>query len=110
MGRIRRARQLRSDSTNAERLLWSELRDRRLMGLKFRRQRPVGPYILDFLCVDRKLVIEPDGGQHQQRIECDGRRTRWLESEGYTVLRFWNHEVFEDIDSVLSSILLILEG
>ena len=110
MKRIRRARQLRGNSTNAERLLWSKLRDRRLMGLKFRRQRPMGPYILDFLCVERKLVIELDGGQHQQRIEYDGRRTRWLRSRAYTVLRFWNNEVLEDIDAVIDSILLVLRG
>ena len=110
MEEICRARQFRENSTNAERLLWSKLRDRRLMGLKFRRQRPIGPYILDFLCVERKLVIELDGGQHQQRIEYDGRRTRWLRSQGYTVLRFWNNEVLEDVDAVLNSILLVLKG
>ena len=70
----------------------------------------MGPYILDFICIERKLVIELDGGQHQQRIEYDGRRTRWLRSQGYTVLRFWNNEVLEDIDAVLNSILLVLRG
>ena len=109
MKQIRRARELRENSTDAERLLWFELRDRKLMGLKFRRQRPMGPYILDFLCIERKFVIELDGGQHQQRTEYDGRRTRWLRSQGYTVLRFWNNEVLEDIDAVLDSILLSLK-
>ena len=79
------------------------------MGIKFRRQRPIGPYIVDFLCVERKLVIELDGGQHQERTEYDGRRTRWLRSQGYSVLRFWNDEVLEDMDAVFESILLVVE-
>ncbi len=104
-----RARQLRRDATDAEQLLWSVLRDRQLGGDKFRRQTPIGAYIVDFLCMQRRLVIELDGSQHQQRADSDRERTEFLESLGYRVLRFWNNDVFDDLASVVDAIRLELE-
>ena len=109
MNRTSRARQLRRDSTDAEQRLWSVLRDRQLAGDKVRRQTPIGPYIADFLCMQRRLVIELDGGQHQQRADSDRERTRFLESRGYRVLRFWNNDVFDDLESVVDAIRLELQ-
>ncbi len=109
MNRTSRARQLRRDSTDAEQRLWSVLRDRQLGGDKFRRQTPIGPYIVDFLCMQRRLVIELDGGQHQQRADSDQERTEFLETLGYRVLRFWNHDVFDDLESVVDAIRLELQ-
>ncbi|MXY79836.1 MAG: endonuclease domain-containing protein [Chloroflexi bacterium] len=109
MHRTSRARQLRRDATDAEQRLWSVLRDRQLAGDKFRRQTPIGPYIADFLCMQRRLVIELDGGQHQQRADSDRERTRFLESRGYRVLRFWNNDVFDDLESVVDAIRLELQ-
>ncbi|MCK0196806.1 DUF559 domain-containing protein [Ancylobacter sp. 6x-1] len=101
--RIARARRLHRDQTEVERLLWSRLRDRRLAGWKFRRQVPVGPYVVDFLCADAKLVIELDGGHHTP--EADAERTRMIEADGYLVIRFWNNDVLENLDGVLRRIL-----
>jgi very-short-patch-repair endonuclease len=94
------ARQLRHNQTDAEKLLWSKLRNRALNGNKFRRQVPVGNYIADFLCLDAMLIVELDGGQHAEQQEYDQRRTHWLESQGFRVLRFWNNEVLTNIDGV----------
>lgn len=99
MDGIKRARALRRSSTDAENLLWSRLRNRQFHNLKFRRQVPLGRYIVDFYCHDLRLVIELDGGQHSEEV--DRQRTEWLESEGYRVVRFWNHEVMGNIDGVL---------
>ena len=96
-----RARDLRKSSTKAERALWSQLRDRQLDGHKFRRQQPIGPYIVDFFCLERNLVVEVDGGQHAPEV--DERRTAFLEGAGYRVLRFWNEEVLESMDGVLQT-------
>ena len=98
------ARVLRKNSTDAERCLWSRLRGRRLEGVKVRRQQILGPYVVDFLCLEPKLVIEVDGGQHAERISNDLQRTEYLKVLGYRVLLFWNHEVLEDPDAVLESI------
>ena len=98
-----RARLLRRNMTDAERTLWRSLR-RGQLGHKFRRQRPVGRYIVDFACLYPRLIVEVDGGQHQWRTTQDLERTRQLESAGYTVLRFWNNEVLEETDSVLEHI------
>ncbi|MDO9468725.1 MAG: endonuclease domain-containing protein [Thiobacillus sp.] len=98
------ARQLRSKQTDAETLLWSRLRAHRLFGLKFRRQQPIGVYIVDFLCPEKKLIVELDGGQHQERADYDSNRDAWLESEGYVVLRYWNNEVMENLEGVLEDI------
>jgi very-short-patch-repair endonuclease len=95
-----RARSLRRKMTETERLLWSKLRNRRFGQFKFRRQIPLGHYIVDFVCFDRRLVLELGGGQHTLQREYDATRTRWLEEQGFRVVRFWNHELREDKDAV----------
>jgi very-short-patch-repair endonuclease len=104
-----RARALRTAPTDAESLLWYHLRDRRLAGHKFRRQRPVGPYFADFACLEAKLVIELDGGQHVDATEYDQRRTELMKAEGFRVLRFWNNEVLAQTEAVLETILRALQ-
>jgi len=106
------ARELRKNMTDAERRLWSALRRRELGGWKFRRQAPVGPYIIvDFVCFEKKVVIELDGGQHaEQQKAYDAVRTRWLTTEGFSIVRFWNHQVFEELDDVLEAIWHTLGG
>ncbi|HSC18184.1 MAG TPA: DUF559 domain-containing protein [Rhizomicrobium sp.] len=101
------ARSLRSKSTEAERKLWHCLRDKRLCGFKFRRQQPIGPYIVDFYCSGAKLIVELDGSQHGdgRRPICDLQLTRWLETRGYAVIRFWNTDVLNDSDYALGCIL-----
>jgi very-short-patch-repair endonuclease len=103
------ARRLRRDSTDAERTLWLQLRDRRLEGWKFRRQVSIDPYIIDFLCLDAKLVIEVDGGQHDENRAKDEVRTRFLEGFGLRVIRFWNHEVLGNLEGVRERILIELK-
>jgi very-short-patch-repair endonuclease len=98
-------RKLRHNMTDAERKLWSILRGRQIEGLKFRRQHPFENYILDFVCLDEKIVIEVDGGQHQERFTEDSIRTRALENAGFRVLRFWNHEVLQQCEAVAEQIL-----
>jgi very-short-patch-repair endonuclease len=103
---LARVRQLRQDSTDAESLLWRLLRDRQLDGWKFRRQHPIGKYILDFYCHQARLAIELDGGQHAEPEQAchDAERTRALETEGIRVLRFWNHAVLKHTNAVLQEI------
>jgi len=96
------ATRLRRYMTDAERKLWLTLRDRRLDGFKFRRQSTVGLYVVDFLCVEARLIVEVDGGQHSETV--DAVRTRYLEERGYSVLRFWNNEVLENLEGVLQTI------
>ena len=98
----KRARELRTTMTDAERALWHALRARQL-GARFRRQAPIGPYIADFACLERKLVIEIDGGQHAES-EYDVVRDGWLRQHGYRVLRYWNHEVLGNIAGVAEAI------
>tara|TARA_R110002094_G_C4831079_1_gene205456 strand:- start:76 stop:462 length:387 start_codon:yes stop_codon:yes gene_type:complete len=98
------ARALRREQTPAEARLWSRLRNGNLMGIKFRRQVPVGPYIADFLSRQARLVVEADGGQHGEQEAYDAARTRFLEFRGYRVLRFWNHYILTDIDAVMEAI------
>jgi len=95
-----RARSLRKNMTDAERLLWAKLRNRRFSGFKFRRQVPLGPFIADFACFERRLILELDGGQHTLQRGYDAARTRWLEEHGFRVVRFWNHELFEEGEAV----------
>jgi very-short-patch-repair endonuclease len=90
--------------TDAEQRLWSALRAHRLDGLSFRRQAPIGSFIVDFVCHERRLIIEIDGGQHAES-ERDVERDRWLASKGYRVLRFWNSDVLRNRDSVLQVIV-----
>jgi very-short-patch-repair endonuclease len=106
----RKAGVLRKNQTDAERLLWRHLRDRRLAGHKFRRQHPIGAFIADFVCIERRLVIELDGGQHVLQIEDDNRRSLYLKSKGYGVVRFWNDEVLKETQAVLEAILRIVES
>jgi very-short-patch-repair endonuclease len=100
-----RARILRKNSTEAENQLWYFLRKRNFNNFKFRRQYVIDQYIVDFICIRKKLIIELDGGQHATDICYDERRTALLKSKGYTVLRFWNNEVFTEIEGVLGTIL-----
>jgi very-short-patch-repair endonuclease len=99
------ARNLRSNSTDSEIKLWFRLKNRQLKNFKFRRQAPVGKYIVDFICHEKGLVVEVDGGQHMDASKADGMRTVWLESHGYRVIRFWNNQVLEETDAVLQEIL-----
>ena len=96
-----RARQLRTELTATEQLLWSRLRRRQMAGYKFRRQQVLGPYIVDFVCLEKKLVIELDGGQHTEQRQYDQSRTRWLEPREFLVLRFWHNQVFQELEGVL---------
>ncbi|HJP97679.1 MAG TPA: endonuclease domain-containing protein [Rhodanobacteraceae bacterium] len=103
-------RRLRAAPTEAERLLWRRLCGRQLGDCKFRRQHPFGDYILDFVCLERRLVVELDGSQHAENVEADRTRTLFLEQAGFLVLRFWNNQVFEDIEGVLEAIWQELHG
>jgi very-short-patch-repair endonuclease len=100
MANRERARHLRKNLTDAERLVWGKLRSRRFAGYKFRRQMPLGAFIVDFVCLQRRLILELDGGQHSEQLRYDEARTAWLNSQGFEVLRFWNHEVFEDWETI----------
>ena len=98
------ARQLRRNLTEAEHVLWRHLRLRQLDGHKFRRQQPIGPYIVDFICLETRLIVELDGGQHSNQTASDAERSAWLETQGFRVMRFWNHEVLQNIEAVKESI------
>ncbi|MGE0581877.1 MAG: endonuclease domain-containing protein [Steroidobacteraceae bacterium] len=100
------ARRLRRNTTDAERTLWLHLRCRGLAQARFRRQHPIGPYVVDFACLEHRLVIELDGGHHGHARfkELDTKRTAWLESRGFRVIRFWNHDVLHRTESVLAMI------
>ncbi|MHB8819855.1 MAG: endonuclease domain-containing protein [Bellilinea sp.] len=99
------ARELRKNMTPTEYKLWGMLRSKQLQGIKFRRQHPIGIYIVDFCAPQQKLVIELDGNQHGEKIKADEIRTRYLNSRGYRVIRFWNYEVETNLDGVLMIIL-----
>lgn len=103
----KQARQLRRESTEAEHILWTELRNRRFQGIKFRRQHNVGSYIADFISLSNHIIIEVDGGQHDKKDAriYDALRTKYLEGEGYRVLRFWNSDVVNNLEGVLALIL-----
>ncbi|MBY5369046.1 DUF559 domain-containing protein [Rhizobium laguerreae] len=103
------ARTLRRNETEEEYHLWSDLRARRLNGYKFARQVPLGPFIVDFLCREQRLIVEVDGFQHADSTS-DQRRTEWLNVNGYFVLRFWNREISRERRSVLETILAALQG
>ncbi|PXA89934.1 endonuclease [Caulobacter sp. D4A] len=112
MNRTAMARRLRRDQTDAERLLWSVLRGRRLDGFKFRRQVPIDRYVADFVCVEARLIVELDGGQHAEDAgrAYDAARTEVLEACGYVVLRFWNDAVRYELDGVGDEILSVLRA
>ena len=101
-----KAKALRTNQTDAEQRLWYYLRAHRFLGLKFKRQKPIGRYIVDFVCMERGLIVEVDGGQHAENMKYDQQRDAWLRSQGYAVLRFWNKEVMQQLESVLESIRL----
>jgi ATP-dependent helicase HrpA/adenine-specific DNA-methyltransferase len=100
-----RARELRRNASDAELRLWSRLRGGQIDGVRFRRQQPIGPYIVDFFCPAAGLIIEVDGGQHADEAPT---RQRWLESNGYRVIRFWNNEVLTNTDGVMQLIAAAL--
>ena len=99
-----RARRLRENQTDVESKLWSRLRDRQLSSVKFRRQHPIGPFIVDFCCLERGLIVELDGGQHAKRNAADNQRTKFFEGLGYRTLRFWNNDVLSNFEGVLERI------
>jgi very-short-patch-repair endonuclease len=101
------AKKLRKEMTNAERALWRQLRAKQFEDLKFRRQQPISDYIVDFVCFEKKLIIEVDGGQHVENEESDRERTKWLAERGYQVIRFWNHDVLRNCTGVMERIMEI---
>ena len=105
-GQVGFARELRQKHTDAERALWMKLRNRQVEGVKFRRQQPVGPYIVDFASLQRRLIIEIDGGQHNEERtrQRDEERTMGLKERGYRIVRFWNNEVLTNLEGVLERI------
>ena len=102
------ARSLRWNATDAERLLWKHLRRRKVDGFRFRRQRPFGPYVCDFICLEAKLVVELDGSQHAETTDYDARRDHFIRSHGFRVLRFWHGHVTADMEAVLDTIFAAL--
>jgi very-short-patch-repair endonuclease len=103
---VHRAKELRQSETEAEQIIWSWLRAKKLKGVKFRRQEPIGTYVVDFVSFEKKLIIEIDGGQHnfEETKTNDDARTAWLESQGFRVIRYWNNEVASNLDGVLTQI------
>ena len=99
------ARALRRRMTDADKLMWSKLRGRWFEGVKFKRQKPIAGYVVDFVALDLKFVVEIDGGQHSERAAADAARTRVLEEAGYHVMRLWNHDVLGNIDGVLEALV-----
>jgi very-short-patch-repair endonuclease len=95
-----RARELRKNLTEAEHMLWRHLRLRQLGGCKFRRQQPIGKYIVDFVCFEKRLIVEVDGGQHSGNINYDSERDAWLEKQEFSVLRFWDNQVLKEMEAV----------
>ncbi|MEO8327914.1 MAG: DUF559 domain-containing protein, partial [Nitrospirota bacterium] len=104
------AGRLRRDQTDAEQTLWRHLRSRQIKGVKFRRQHPIERYVVDFCCLEEKLIVELDGGQHLEQDEADQRRTDELKELGFRVLRFWNDDVLTKTDDVLEEILRFMEN
>ncbi len=107
---LNKAKTLRTNQTTAEQQLWYHLRAHRFMGLKFKRQKPIGHYIVDFICLEHRLIIEIDGGQHAEQVTYDQRRDAWLRNQGYTVLRFWNNDVMREMEGVLERIRSTVSG
>ncbi|WP_319519405.1 endonuclease domain-containing protein [uncultured Martelella sp.] len=103
------ARSLRRNETDAEKVLWREIRNRNLNGFKFTHQYPVGPYFADFACREKTLVVELDGAQHAENMK-DADRTRYINNAGFSVIRFWNDEVLKERQDVLETIVAILEN
>ena len=104
MSKTHRARSLRKNATPSEKLLWPRLRDRRFANFKFRRQQPVGPYIVDLYCADVRVIIELDGESHIGKELYDEKRSQWLKSQGHKVLRIWDSEIYSNLDKVMEMI------
>jgi very-short-patch-repair endonuclease len=107
---LKRAKHMRHASTESEATLWRHLRAGRLQGHKFKRQQPIGPYIVDFVCFAKKLVVELDGGQHAEQQDYDEARTQWLRRQGFQVLRCWNDDVLLRRELVLDEVLRVLNA
>lgn len=107
---VKFARALRKNQTRAEDIFWREVRNRLFLNLKFRRQVPIGKYIVDFVCEQEKLIIELDGDQHAENEAYDEKRTQMLENHGYRVVRFWNGDLYEDIDGVFEELTHLVGG
>ncbi|WP_343712025.1 endonuclease domain-containing protein [Inquilinus sp.] len=105
-----RVRSLRQNQTEAELLLWHQLRDKRVGGLRFRRQYRLGPFIVDFVCLSARLVIEVDGPSHELTFDADARKTRWLEDQSFRVVRFSNGQVMYELEGVIQAIREVLAG
>ncbi|MGH8678979.1 MAG: endonuclease domain-containing protein [Burkholderiales bacterium] len=103
-------RKLRTTQTDSEALLWQRLRNRQLSGYKFRRQHSFPPYVVDFFCIEKRLILEIDGGQHAMNREADERRPHFLKNQGFEVIRFWNTEVLQTTETVIERILTHLES
>lgn len=103
------AKRMRREPTEAEKLFWWEIRDRRLAGLKFKRQYLIDSYIVDFVCLEHKLIVELDGGQHSEMINNDAKRSAVLQSNGFRVLRVWNAEIFTNMEGVIDAVLAELD-
>ncbi len=101
---LNNAKTLRRNLTEAEQRLWYHLRAHRFMNYKFKRQKPIGRYIVDFICMEHRLIIELDGGQHSEQVAYDQQRDAWLRGQGYTILRFWNNDVMQQLEAVLEQI------
>ena len=104
MDKTQFARHLRATHTDVERLLWSRLRAHRFFGLKFKRQQPIGRYVVDFVCFEANLIIELDGGQHQDNVRHDQARDDWLRSQGFKLIRLWNNHLLQNLEGVLEHI------
>jgi len=104
------AKELRRNATDAEQLLWKYLKAKQLEGLKFRRQEQIGHFIVDFVCYEKGVIVEADGGQHAQEKVKDEVRTAWLNSQGFTILRFWNNEILTNIEGVVEVIRMHCMG
>jgi very-short-patch-repair endonuclease len=105
-----RARALRKNPTEVEKLLWYRLRMWQIDGYKFRRQQPIGNYIADFVCFEKRLIVELDGGQHAVQSGYDAERDGWLRAEGFTVLRFWNNDLLKNLNGVTEKIFETLKS
>ncbi|CAA9889672.1 conserved hypothetical protein [Candidatus Methylobacter favarea] len=108
MNLTNKARALRKNQTDVELLLWQQLRNRRLCGYKFRRQFPIAAYVADFACLELKLIIELDGGQHADQVSYDNQRSLFLEQRGFKVIRFWNNDVIQNTTGILEAIHLVI--
>jgi len=103
------ARNLRKNQTDVEQIMWLQLRNRRFFNYKFRRQFVIEPYIADFACLELKLIIELDGAQHIEQVEADSERSLFLNQCGFRVIRFWNNDLFTNLDGVMEGIRLVVE-